>query len=117
MQIAWLGFGAIEIEGERYEQDVVLDRGRVRRRKKKRSRSFRDDFGHTPLSLEEPIPWGGRRLVIGTGAYGQLPIMPDVEAEARRRGVEVVALPTPEACRLLQDADRGAVRAVLHVTC
>jgi hypothetical protein len=44
----------------------VIDRGRIRKRKKKPSKRFRDRFGHTPLSIEEEIPWKCRRLVIGT---------------------------------------------------
>jgi len=41
--------------------------------KRKPSKKFREDFGHTPLSVEEEIPWKCRQLVIGTGAYGRLP--------------------------------------------
>jgi hypothetical protein len=35
---------------------MVIDRGKVRKRKKKPSKRFRDLFDHTPLSLEEEIP-------------------------------------------------------------
>jgi hypothetical protein len=43
--------------------------------------------------------------------------MPDVRAEAERRGVALVAAPTEEALRLLRDVEAGDVYAVLHVTC
>jgi hypothetical protein len=59
-------FGSIRIDGVTYEHDVVIDQGNIRKRKKKPSRKFRDQFGHTPLSVEEKIPWDCRRLVIGT---------------------------------------------------
>src|SRR5258708_15388893 len=49
-------FGSIRIDGVTYEHDVVIDRGRVRKRKKKASTKFRDEFGHTPVSTEEDIP-------------------------------------------------------------
>jgi len=110
-------FGVIEIDGERFEHDVVVERGRVTKRHKKASQPLRDRYGHTPLSLHEPIPWDCRRLIVGTGADGALPIDPAVLAEARRRGVELVALPTEEACALLADADLGSTNAILHVTC
>jgi hypothetical protein len=61
-------FGTIRIDGSTYEQDVVIDRGEIRTRKKTPSKKFRDEFGHTPLSIEEKIPWNCHRLVIGTGA-------------------------------------------------
>jgi hypothetical protein len=60
-------FGSIRIDGVTYEHDVVIDRGQVRKRKKKPSKKFRAEFGHTPLSLAEKIPWKCRCLVVGTG--------------------------------------------------
>ena len=50
------------------------------------SKKFRDEFGHTPLSIEEEIPWKCHRLVIGTGAYGSMPVMKEVKLEAERGG-------------------------------
>jgi hypothetical protein len=112
-----VAFGEIQIEGERYARDVVIDGGRISRRRKGPSKALRDQFGHTPLSVAEVIPWGGHRLVVGTGANGGLPIAPDIYAEAERRGIGVAALPTADACRLLADMKSGDVYAVLHVTC
>lgn len=112
-----VSFGEIEIDGRRFDHDVVIEGGRVRKRKKGPSKAFRDRFGHTPLSAEEAIPWSGTRLMIGTGASGQLPIMPELLAEARRRGIEIVARPTAEACELLTNEKDADVFAVLHVTC
>jgi hypothetical protein len=117
MQARLLRFGSIEVEGREYESDIVIDGGRVRQRKKKPSKPYRDQFGHTPLSADEQLPWGGGRLIIGTGAYGSLPIMPQVLEEARRRGVELAAIPTEDACRLIASLDQHEVYAVLHVTC
>jgi len=76
MDVRLLGFGSIEVEGRAYEHDIVIDRGAVRKRTKKPSKPYRDKFGHTPLSADEELPWGGRRLIIGTGAYGSLPTHP-----------------------------------------
>ena len=114
-----VGFGEIEIDGRRIAHDVVVDRGTVRRRKKGPSKPMRDAYGHTPLTAAEEIPWGprGSRLLVGTGADGLLPLADDVSAEADRRGVEIVAVPTADACRLLEDVSPEEARAVLHVTC
>ena len=73
---------------------MVIEDGEIRKRKKKRSKKFRGDFGHTPLSVEEDMPWKCRRLVIGTGAYGKLPVMTEVKHEAERRKVELLIVPT-----------------------
>jgi hypothetical protein len=116
MRIDRFTFGTIRIDGVIYEHDVVIARGRVRKRKKKASRSFRDVFGHTPVSMGENIPWDCRRLVVGTGADGALPVMDEVKQEAARREVELITVPTPEAIGALQ-AEPKDTNAVLHVTC
>lgn len=117
MRAELVAFGEIEIEGERYSHDVVIEAGRVRKRSKEASKAYSDQYGHTPLSAEEAIPWAGGRLIVGTGAYGSLPIMPQVHEEAARRGVEIVAVPTKEACKLLGNMEADQVNAILHVTC
>lgn len=115
MHLSNFSFGTIQIDGTTYEHDVVIDRGEVFKRKKSPSQKFRDEFGHTPLSLEEEIPWKCHRLVIGTGAYGRLPVMKQVKREAERRHVELVIVPTSEALSLI--AQEPKANAILHLTC
>jgi hypothetical protein len=116
MRIDQFTFGSIRIEGVTYEHDVVIARGRVRKRKKKASKPFRGAFGHTPVSIEENIPWDCRCLVVGTGAEGALPVMDEVKREAARRKVELLAVPTSDAIRALQAKPKDT-NAILHVTC
>jgi len=115
MHFGKFSFGSLQIDGRTYEQDVVIERGEIRKRKKRPSKKFRDEFGHTPLSIEEKIPWKCKRLVIGTGAYGRLPVMKEVQLEAERRHVELVVVPTNDALRLMER--ESDANAILHVTC
>ena len=115
MKFEEFSFGQIWIDGNKYGYDVVIDRGEIRKRKKKPSQKFRESYGHTPLSVEEEIPWKCRRLVVGTGT-GALPVMDEVRREARRRKVELIILPTEEAIELLKRRTEKT-NAVLHVTC
>ena len=117
MQARYISFGAIEIDGQRYTEDVVIENGRVRDRDKAASRPLKGDFGHTPLSEHEPIPWNCSRLIVGTGANGRLPITAAVHALASDHGVELVAVPTDKACALLTDSDPASTNAILHLTC
>jgi hypothetical protein len=117
VQLELIDFGILEIEGKRYEHDVVVEAGAVSKRRKGPSKPFRDAFGHTPLSVLEDIPWSGDRLVIGTGTAGRLPVMDEVVGEATRRGVQLTILPTAEACRLLAAEPAESVFAILHITC
>jgi hypothetical protein len=54
--------------------------------------------------------------VIGTGAHGNLPVMPEVEREAERRKIKLLTLPTLEALKVLEQ-DPKDTNAILHVTC
>lgn len=116
MRFTEYSFGSVQVDGVTYNHDLIIDRGRICKRKKAASKRFRGAYGHTPLSTAEDIPWRCRRLVIGTGAYGALPVMEQVREQAGRRKVDLVVLPTPEAigvlARTLKDTN-----AVLHVTC
>ena len=98
MRFETFSFGSLRIDGVTYDRDAVIDRGEVRKRNKKPSKKFREEFGHTPLSLEEEIPWKCRTLVIGTGT-GALPIMEEVKQEAKRRRIKLLVLPTAQAIR------------------
>src|ERR1700751_1052341 len=116
MRFTGYSFGSIQVNGVTYDHDLVIDRGKIRKRKKAASRKFRDAYGHTPLSIAENIPWRCRRLVIGTGADSGLPVMQEVRDEARRREIDLVILPTAEAVGALTKAT-AHTNAILHLTC
>jgi hypothetical protein len=116
MEFGRYAFGSIEIDGVTYEHDVVIEGGRVRKRKKGPSKALRGGYGHTPLTAAEDIPWSCRRLVLGSGASGSLPVTDDVIAEAERRGVELIVMPTVEAIEELRTSGADT-NAILHVTC
>ena len=116
MRFGRFAFGSIEVDGTTYEHDLVIDRGTFRKREKGPSKALRSRYGHTPLSVAEDIPWDCRRLVIGSGAAGSLPVVEDLAEEATRRGVELLVLPTSEAIEELQRAPTDT-NAILHVTC
>ena len=111
-----LAFGSIKVDGVEYDYDILVDCGKIQKRKKGPSKRFRGQFGHTPLSINEEIPWRCRRLVIGTGIYGRLPVLSEVQHEAEWREVELVIVPTEQAITLLNKKS-SQTNAVLHLTC
>jgi hypothetical protein len=116
MRFTGYSFGSIRVDGVTYDHDLIIDRGKIRKRKKAASRKFRGAYGHTPLSIAEDIPWRCRRLVVGTGAGGALPVMQQVRDEARRREIDLVILPTAEAISALAKTTADT-NAILHLTC
>ena len=117
MDIEYPGFGTIVVEGTRYDHDVVIEGGSVRKRDKKPSKPLKAQTGHTPLSAGEAIPWSKARLIIGTGHSGGLPVLDEVREAAAQQGVELVEMPTADACEFLRDLDGSDVNAILHLTC
>ena len=114
MVVTNLSFGSITIDGETYREDVVIENGSVKKRKKAESKKYHDRFGHTPLSPDEKIPWKCRHLVIGMGHSSSLPVMDEVYNIALQKGVELLAVSTPEAIKHVNDPDTNLI---LHLTC
>ena len=117
MRFEGFSFGSIRIDGVTYDHDVVIESGKVKKRNKRPSKPLRDVFGHTPVSSHEEIPWRCRRLVIGTGVQGALPVTDELKRETERRRIELIVLPTAQAIETLQDVDLHRTNAILHVTC
>jgi hypothetical protein len=49
MRFTGFSSGSIRVDGVTYDHDLVIDRGKIRKRKKAASRKFRGAYGHTPL--------------------------------------------------------------------
>jgi hypothetical protein len=112
------GFGWIEIDGERYEHDVLirLD-GTIKKRKKQLSKRI---YGtsHT-ISLDEAkhvYEKGARVLVVGTGQDDNVRLSPEAEGYFEQRGCRVQLLATPAALGVWNEAGECAI-GLFHVTC
>jgi hypothetical protein len=114
MVVKELRFGSVNIDGETYTKDVIIDNGSVKKRKKAESRKYRERFGHTPLSAEENIPWKCRYLIVGSGHDQALPVMDEVYEAALNRGVELTVMSTPDAVKHINDRHTNLI---LHLTC
>jgi hypothetical protein len=105
-------FGRVLVDGEEQTRDVIVLPERVL------TGWWRADGHRLVLAdLADVIEDLPERLLVGTGAYGQM--RPDSEAleELRQRGVEVEALPTDEAVRRYGELDPRRTAAALHLTC
>jgi hypothetical protein len=111
-QLQDYSFGRIVVDGEEHERDVIVLPGRVV------ANWWRRD-GHS-LALEDlsevehDLP---ERLILGTGAYGQLRPPAAVLEELERRGIDVEVLHTDDAVRRYGELDERRTAAALHLTC
>lgn len=111
-------FGRIVIDGKAYDHDVVVyPSGRVEKRKKwiskgKHGTSHKLD----PEELREYLKEDFDVLLVGTGMYGMLSLLP--ESRELVRGKEIIEKPTPEALEYFEEfRGRKRVLAIFHVTC
>ncbi len=113
MHIDRYQFGLIVIDGKTYRSDLLIWPGHLK------SDWWRRE-GHL-LQLEdltEALAEDPQLLVVGTGADGVMQVDPAVPAYLKSRGIELVALPTREACRVINElAGRRRLAAALHLTC
>jgi hypothetical protein len=112
------GFGWIEIDGERYEHDVLirLD-GTVERRKKKLSKRV---YGtsHT-ISRDEAkhvYEDGAATLIVGSGQHDMVRLSEEAAEYFGRRDVNVQLLATPDAITVWNDAPKKSI-GLFHVRC
>ena len=111
-EIDGYGFGRLTIDGREETRDVIVLPERV-------VRGWWRKEGHALVleDLEDVLDELPQRLVVGTGAYGQM--RPDAGAleTLRARGIEVEVLPTPEAVERYGRLDPRTTAAALHLTC
>ena len=114
------GFGWVEINGERYNYDVILFwDGEVLRRKKEKSEKVKKLFEHTPFSkfeVEDLFKKDVKVVYIGTGQYGAMPVREDAIEEIKKKGVELIIDKTPKILEKIKNDKRKWV-ALIHTTC
>jgi len=106
-------FGRIGINGKTYDSDVVIFPDRVQD-------EWHRQKGHE-LSLEDVsriLADNPEVLVVGTGAFGRVMVLPEVSQEAAARNIQLIVQPTAEACEIYNQLSPGQrVAAALHLTC
>ncbi|ALM74723.1 Mth938-like domain-containing protein [Thermococcus barophilus] len=111
-------FGKIVVQGKEYPYDIVIyPSGKIERRKKELSKK-KHGTSHKfdPDELKEYLREDFDILIVGTGIYGALRLLP--EAKELVKGKEIVEKPTPEAIKLFNELRKGKkVLGVFHITC
>jgi hypothetical protein len=105
-------FGHVVVDGKEQRRDVIVLPDRV-------VTDWGRAEGHRLVlaDLDEVLEELPERLVVGTGANGQLHPDPEALDELRQRGVEVETLPTDEAVLRFGELDPRRTAAALHLTC
>lgn len=111
-EIEAYGFGHVTIDGREETRDVIVLPERV-----VRGWWRREGHGLVLEDLDDVLDELPERLLIGTGAYGQLRPDPLALEMLQARGVEVEVLPTADAVDRYAQLDPRTTAAALHLTC
>lgn len=106
-------FGYIVIKGQEYTFDVLVFPDRV-------LSSWWRHRGHElcVADLEDVIQEKPDVLVVGMGKSGLMKVLPETEARLNAEGIQLIAKPTEDACRIYNDlVKEKKVIAALHLTC
>jgi hypothetical protein len=111
-RIEGYSFGRVLVDGEEHTKDVIVLPQRVV------GGWWRRD-GHALVleDLGEVVEELPERLIVGTGAYGQMRPDPEALEQLRAREIEVESLPTPDAVERFGELDPASTAAALHLTC
>ena len=101
------------MDGKAYTNDVIIFPGRVK------DNWWRKE-GHA-LHIEDidsVVEEKPEVLIVGTGKYGILKVLPETREYIKSKGIELIIEPTDKACAVYNEVskDKKAV-AALHLTC
>ncbi|AMM54673.1 Mth938-like domain-containing protein [Pyrococcus kukulkanii] len=118
MKVGEVKFGSVEINGIKYNHDIVIyPSGRIERRKKEISKK-KHGTSHKfdPEELKEYLREDFDVLIVGTGIYGMLSLLPEARELVKEK--DIIERPTPEALKLVEELwGKKKVLAIIHVTC
>ncbi|MGM0403031.1 MAG: Mth938-like domain-containing protein [Thermodesulfobacteriota bacterium] len=108
-------FGRMTIDGREYASDIIIHAdGRIQD-------SWWRKNGHDllPEDIQSVLDDAPRRLIIGTGANGNMSVSSGVRDQCRKRGIKVEALPTASAVERYNEAAKNGetFAACFHLTC
>ncbi|AEK73785.1 hypothetical protein GQS_09455 [Thermococcus sp. 4557] len=118
MRVEFPEFGRIVVDGKVYDHDIVIyPSGKIGERKKWLSKN-KHGTSHKldPDELREYLSEDFDVLLVGTGAWGRLSLLPESRELVANK--EVIERPTGDAVELFNGLwGKRKVLAIFHITC
>ena len=113
MHIDSYDFGHIVVDGVSYKNDLLIWPGKIK------ADWWRQESHLLQVGdLSEALAAGPEVLVVGMGQPGHLQVDLGLAAFLKEKGIDLVAVPTREACRVINSlAGKRRLAAALHLTC
>lgn len=108
-------FGVIVVNGKKFTSDVVILPEKIIEGwwRREGHKICVEDLREV-LNCEKL-----ENLVVGTGYYGMVKILPEVENALKTRGITLITEPTKEACKTFNQLlkSKKRVAGAFHLTC
>ena len=113
MQIDSYDFGHIVIDGISYKNDLLIWPDKIK------ADWWRQESHLLRVSdVAEALAVHPEVLVVGRGQPGNMQVDLELAAFLKEKGIDLVAVPTREACRIINSlAGKRRLAAALHLTC
>ena len=113
MMINSYDFGRIVVDGKAYTSDVIIFPDKVKDnwwRKEGHALHIED--------IESVVKDKPEVLIVGTGKYGILKVLPETKEYIESKGIELIVEPTEKACEMYNEITKNKKAvAALHLTC
>jgi len=107
-------FGQVTVDGKTYTRDIIVYPDRV-------DTTWWREESHalSRADIWQAIEAQPEILVVGTGKWGRLHVLPETERLLAERGIQLVVEPTARACQSYNQLRQQGRRviAALHLTC
>ena len=114
MEITHYSFGKIDIDGKRYQSDVIITSDSVK------ANWWRKEGHNLAIAdLDDVLDDNPEVLIIGSGYYGRMQV-PEVTRDfLKAKGIKVEVAPTSDAVEKFNQLQQECARivAALHLTC
>lgn len=113
MKITNYKFGKIEIDGNKYTNDLIIFPHNIKT-------NWWRAKGHflQVQDLEDVFELQPKKLIVGKGYYGLMKISDKVKAKAGDLGVKLVAEKSKKACKLFnEEKNKDNLVFAIHLTC
>ncbi len=119
-------FGWIEIDGKRYDHDMVVyqdgeERNIIKRKKRITKSKHGTSHKFTRKEMETYLELVDiddiDKILVGTGQYGELGLLPETKELLDELDIDHVEKKTPELVELSDQLEQIGVIYIIHVTC
>lgn len=119
MKINDVKFGSITVDGQKFDQVIIVDGEAIARDRDFLEKEFGTTHKICHAEGEKLLEAQPEYIIIGDGFKGVMKVEPEVKDKLQKTGVKILILHSPAACDKYNELVRQGrrVNALIHTTC